>query len=230
MADRGLKRIVIIALALFVGLALVALAVREASDRWWSGPEPQAIVDASLQGIREQNRLSALVADYVAVVTARQSRFGLTAQKTLIMPGTVRYEVDLAKLAPGDLRWDGTAKELRVVLPPIEVVGPQVDLTRIREYDAGGLLMRFSDTGQRLDMANRKAGQAELLRQAKQPAPMRMAKDATRRAIERSFALPLQAAGVEATVRVRFPDEPDFPARNDEQMDRSRSLNEVMSE
>jgi hypothetical protein len=81
----------------------------------------------------------------------------------------------------------------------------------------------------RLDAANRRAGQEELLRQARQPAPMAMAKDATRRAIEHSFALPLRAAGVAATVRVRFPDEPDFPVLSDEQMDRSRSLNEVLA-
>jgi hypothetical protein len=186
-------------------------------------PDPETIVSSTLSGMREQNRLTSFVASYVAVVTSEQSRLGLTARKTLIMPGTVRYEIDLGKLGPQDLRWDEAAKQLTVTLPPIEVAGPQVDLNAIREYDGGGLLMRLTNAEERLDAANRKAAQAELLRQARSPTPMRIAREASRRAVERNFALPLRAAGVDARVIVRFPDE----ARSPEQMDRSTPLNEV---
>jgi hypothetical protein len=110
------------------------------------------------------------------------------------------------------------------MLPPIEIAGPQVDLNAIREYDGGGLLMRLSNAEQRLDDANRKAAQAELLRQAKAPTPMRIAREATRRAVERNFALPLRAAGLDARVIVRFPDE----GRSDQQMDRSTPLKEAV--
>ena len=45
---------------------------------------------------------------FVAVVTARETRFGLTARKTLIMPGSVRYGIDLAgcgaSISPGTRR------------------------------------------------------------------------------------------------------------------------------
>lgn len=187
-------------------------------------PDPETIVSSTLSGMREQNRLTSFIASYVAVVTSEQSRLGLTARKTLIMPGTVRYEVDLGKLEPEDLSWNESAKELTVTLPPIEIAGPQVDLNAIREYDGGGLLMRLTDAEQRLDEANRKAAQAELLRQAKAPTPMRIAREATRRAVERNFALPLRAAGLDAHVVVRFPDE----GRSAEQMDRSTPLNEVL--
>jgi len=186
-------------------------------------PDPETIVSSTLQGMREQNRLSTFVASYVAVVTSEQSRLGLTARKTLIMPGTVRYEVDLGKLGPQSLSWDAGARELTVTLSPIEIAGPQVDLSAVREYDGGGLLMRLTNAGERLDAANRKAAQNELLRQARAPTPMRIAREATRRAVERNFALPLRAAGLDAHVAVRFPDE----GRSDEQMDRSRSLDEV---
>src|SRR3546814_13324909 len=60
--------------------------------------DPVTIANSSLQGLQEQNRLSAFAARYVAVVTSKQSRLGLTAEKTMIMPGMVRYEVDLGKL------------------------------------------------------------------------------------------------------------------------------------
>lgn len=188
-------------------------------------PDPETIVSSTLNGMREQNRLTTFVASYVAVVTSQQSRLGLTARKTLIMPGTVRYEVDLGKLGPQNVSWDGGEKQLTVTLPPIEIAGPQVDLNAIREYDGGGLLMRLTNAEQRLDDANRKAAQAELFRQARAPTPMRIAREATRRAVERNFALPLRAAGLDARVIVRFPDE----GRSAEQMDRSTPLNEALA-
>jgi hypothetical protein len=188
-------------------------------------PKPETIAAASLQGMREQNRLSTFAARYVAVVTSSQSRLGvLSARKTLIMPGQVRYEVDLAKLTERDVRWDGASGTLTVTIPPVEVVGPDIDLDGIREYDSGGLLMKLSNTEDRLDQSNRQAAQAELLRQASSPTPMRIARDATRRAVERNFALPMRAAGLDAKVVVRFADE----RRSDEQMDRSTPLSEAL--
>ncbi len=210
-------------------LALVLVALIAGGAAWYvsrraalafAGPDPVSIATASLQSIRAQDRLTPFAARYVAVVTSTQSRFGLSARKTLILPGNVRYEVDLAKLGQRDVTWDGGT--LFVTLPPIELAGPDVDLARMREYDGGGVLMRFTDTAERLDAANRAAATRELLAQARSPVPMQLARDAARRAIERSFALPLRAAGLRTDVRVTFADE-SAP----EQMDRSRSLDEV---
>lgn len=187
--------------------------------------DPVTVASASLQGLREQNRLSAFAARYVAVVTSRQSQLGFTTQKTLIMPGSVRYEVDLGKLTERDVAWDAGTKTLSVRLPPIEVDGPQVDLTAIREYSSGGVLAAVTNAEDRLDLANRRAGQDELLRQAREPVSMRLARDATRRAVERSFALPLRAAGLDAKVVVAFAGD---PVASDEQWDVSRSLEQVL--
>ena len=50
---------------------------------------------------------------FVAVVTASETRFGMTARKTLIMPGAVRYGVDLPRLrrehSPGTRRREPSA-------------------------------------------------------------------------------------------------------------------------
>ncbi|MBI0476614.1 DUF4230 domain-containing protein [Sphingomonas sp. MA1305] len=188
-------------------------------------PDPTTIASASLEGLREQNRLSAFAARYVAVVTSRQSQLGLSSERTLIMPGMVRYEVDLGKLSQRDVRWDATRKLLSVRLPSLEIDGPQVDLAAIREYGSGGLLSHITDVDQRLEAANRRAGQAELLRQARDATPMKLARDATRHAIERSFAMPLRAAGLDANVDVHFADEPDATP---ERWDTTRSLEEVL--
>lgn len=195
--------------------------------RQFAGPDPVTVAQASLQGLREQNRLSTFAARYVAVVTSKQSRLGMTAQKTLIMPGMVRYEVDLAKLQQRNLEWDAANKRLTITLPPLEVVGPDVDIDNIREYSQGGILMRLTNVEGKLDDANRQAAQKELVRQAREAAPMKLARDATRRAVERSFTMPLKAAGLDASVRVFFPNERS--GRDDERWDVSRSVEDVLA-
>lgn len=213
-------------------LALIALFI--AGGFWALGyyvsgkiksPDPVTIASASLQGLKEQNRLSAFAARFVAVTTSTQSQFGLSAKKTLIMPGMVRYEVDLAKLQQKDVTWDAGTRTLGVTLPPMEVSAPQIDLTQMREYGEGGILSAFTDADAKLQDANRRAGQLELVRQAHESVPLNLARDATRRAVERSFAMPLKAAGIDVAVKVRFADE---AKNNSETWDTTRSLDQVL--
>jgi len=186
-------------------------------------PDPVTIATASIQGLREQNKLSAFQASYVAVVTSTQSRFGLSTERTVIMPGTVDYEVDLSKLTRRDVVWDAKSKTLGVTLPQPMPSAPRININAIKTYGRDGVLGTFTDVGSQLDNTNRVAAQKELASQALQPEPMKLARDATRRAVEQSFALPLKAAGLDATVRVRFAGE----GRNDEIWDMSKPLEGV---
>ncbi|WCT74791.1 DUF4230 domain-containing protein [Sphingomonas naphthae] len=208
-----LAALLLIALAAWIAIGVVRKA---------AAPDPTVIATASLESMREQNRLVPFQARYVAVVTATQRRFGLSAEKTLILPGTVRYELDLAAIRPRDVAWDAGSRTLSVSLPDIQLSGPAVDLGGMKEYGGGGLLTRFTDASTVLTDAARKAGQAELLNQARAPVPMRLAREAARRAVVQNFAMPLRAAGLDATVRVRFASEADF-----EPMDRSAEPGEV---
>ena len=190
---------------------VIALAMLFAGLIWWADNKldtsPETLASASLQGIREQNRLSAFAASYTAVVTSEQRRFGLSAKKTLILQGLVRYEVDMAKLGDDDVRWDAGTKTLSVRIPPVEVAPPQIDLKTMQEYGESGILRRLTDADAVLDRANREKGQAELVRQAKGPVPMRLARDAFKRAIAQNFEVPLRAAGMDAKVQAFFADE-----------------------
>jgi hypothetical protein len=186
-------------------------------------PDPVTIATASIQGLREQNKLSAFQASYVAVVTSTQSRFGLSTERTVIMPGTVDYDVDLSKLTRRDVVWDAKSKTLGVTLPQPMPSAPRININAIKTYGRDGVLGTFTDVGLQLDNTNRVAAQKELASQALQPEPMKLARDATRRAVEQSFALPLRAAGLDATVRVRFAGE----GRNDEIWDMSKPLDGV---
>mgnify|MGYP003382074277 FL=1 len=198
-------------LILLTAAAMLLVAVWWAVSAWrdWQrGYDPETVVAASLQGLQEQNILVPFTARYVAVVTSTQSRMGLSAKKTLIMPGTVRYEVDLGTLKQSDLDWDAATNALTVTLPPLRLAGPEIDIDAISEFRDGAILLTLTDAEASLDAANRKAAQAELIKQAKGLTPMRLAKGAARTAIEQSFAMPLKAAGIDAKVTARFADTP----------------------
>ena len=194
-------------LILLAAAALLLVAVWWAVAAWqdWQrGYDPETVVAASLQGLQEQNVLVPFTARYVAVVTSTQSRMGLSAKKTLIMPGTVRYELDLGKLKQSDLDWDAATNALTVTLPPLRLAGPEIDLNAISEYRDGEILLTLTDAERTLDAANRKRAQEELIAQAKGTTPMRLAQGAARNAVEQSFAMPLKAAGIDAEVTARF--------------------------
>lgn len=203
--DRRLNKPLVIAMvvvALAIGL-LVGL-----SRNIFGGPNPTTIASASLESMRAQNRLIAFVARYVSVTSTRTSQFGLSSERTLILPGDVRYELDLAKLQAKDVRWDKASNTLRVALPEVEIAGPDVDLAKAREYGAGGILSVLTNNAQQLDQANRAAAVADLRKQASAEMPMKLARQAARSAVERSFAMPLMAAGFkEVKVVARFPTE-----------------------
>lgn len=197
--NRNIFRIavlVLLAVAIFLGWR----AYRD----WDRGFDPETVVAASLEGLKEQNVLVPFTARYVAVVTSRQARLGLEAKKTLIMPGTVRYELDLAKLEQDDLDWDAAANTLTITLPPLRLAGPEVDVAGISEFRDGEILLALTDAERTLDSANQNAAQAELLKQAQGATPMRLARGAASDAIERSFAMPLRAAGIDAKVTATF--------------------------
>ncbi|HEX8400109.1 MAG TPA: DUF4230 domain-containing protein [Allosphingosinicella sp.] len=223
-----MRRFALVALALVVGLLIGAvLAGTIGVDRLLRrGPDPETIATATLQSVREQSRLTVFAARFVAVVTSSQSRFGLTARKTLIMPGTVRYDVDLARIGQRDLAWDPATRQLRVTLPPVVITQPQINLTELREYGGDGVLTALTGAEAQLDSANRARGQQELVRQARDALPLRLARDSARRAVERSFAMPLRAAGIDAQVIARFGDEAgDDPSF----LDRSRRIEDVLA-
>jgi len=180
--------------------------------------------------MRAQNRLIAFVARYVSVVTSEQQRLGglVTSERTLVLPGDVRYELDLAKLNPEDVTWDASTNTLRVRLPEIEVAGPEVDLNAAREYGEGGVLSTLTNADQQLDQTNRAKAISDLRRQASAEVPMRLARQAARQAVERSFSMPLLAAGFkDAKVVARFPTEGTDDASY---LDLSTPYNEAIQE
>jgi len=208
MDGRLTKPLAILAIIIALVLGVIVGATHILGGMF--GPNPKTIASASLESMRAQNRLIAFVARYVSVVTSQEERLGglVSSQRTLILPGDVRYELDLSKLEPNDVTWDGSSRTLRVQLPEVEIAGPDVDLNSVKEYGGGGVLSALTNANQQLDQANRARAVADLRKQAQGAVPMRLARQAAREAVERSFAMPLLAAGFkDVKVVARFPTE-----------------------
>ena len=196
-------------LGILIGLVLAAGALvllrGELGRLLVKAPDPVTITDAALNAVHAQSKLTAFVARFTVAVTSSQERFGLlSASKTLIVPGTVRYELDWKQIGRGNLAWDGATNTLRVFLPDPVIAGPEIDMTRIREYKDGVLLLALTDAEAALDAANRARAQSALLEEARAPLLMQMAREATRDAVTGIFQMPLTTAGFPATVEVRF--------------------------
>jgi len=228
--DRRLNKPLIIA-AIILALVLgVVLGMASGLADSLFGPNPKTIATASLESMRAQNRLTVFAARYVSVVSSQQQRLGglVSSERTLILPGDVRYELDLSKLQNGDVSWDGTAHTLSVKLPEIEIAGPDVDLNSVKEYGGGGVLSALTNANQQLDATNRARAVSDLRKQAQGAIPMQLARQSARAAVERSFAMPLVAAGFkDAKVVARFPtDGTDDPSY----LDLSTPYNQAMEQ
>src|SRR3954452_51609 len=122
--DRRLNKALVLAMVAVALILGVLLGVSTGiADRILGGPDPKTIASASLESMRAQNRLTVFAARYVSVVTSAQQRLGglVSSERTLILPGDVRYELDLSKLQPSDVTWDGSSHTLAVKLPAIDV-------------------------------------------------------------------------------------------------------------
>jgi hypothetical protein len=212
MDSRLNKPVAILAIVVALILGVLVGTSTGIADRIFGGPNPKTIATSSLESMRAQNRLIAFVARYVSVVSSEQNGFGglINSERTLVLPGDVRYELDLSKLQPKDVSWDGSSHTLKVRLPEIEIAGPDVDITAAREFGQGGVLSALTNSSEQLDQTNRAKAVDDLRKQASAEMPMRLAHQAARAAVERSFAMPLVAAGIkDVKVVARFPTEGD---------------------
>ncbi len=188
---------------LLPALLLLAIAL---GAFWYGSRQPrlpaETIVSTTFKSLQEQKRLTVFTARFVTVVSSSKSRYGFEAEKTMIVPSMVRYEIDLAKLKGVD--WDGESNSVGVALPPVEIGGPEFDLQQVREFESGTVLLALTDVEKRLDAENRSKAVQDVLEQAKSVPLQQLVRDAATRAIRDTFQMPLKAAGVDARIDVGF--------------------------
>ena len=209
---------------------LIALTLLIGGGVWFAfrqmQPQMGSVVASTLDALQEQNRLLTFTNTSTATVTTTQNRFGLSAKKTLIVKGVMRYEIDMAKLAADDVRWDAATKTLSVRIPPIEIAPPQIDLNSIQEYGEGGILRSLTNVDDVLDASNRSKAQRQLIMQAQSPVLMNLAQSAAKKAVVKNFEAPLKAAGIDAVVVPFFDGEKNAIVRT--RWDLSTPLGDIM--
>jgi hypothetical protein len=210
---------------LLLGAVVTSLAGSTAAV---SAPDASRVADMALVSIREQGRITSFAARYVAIVSSAQTSLGLEARKTLVLPGLVRYGIDLRRIRREHMSWDEATGTLSIQLPPLEISGPDIDMEEAREYREGGVLMALTGAEPELDETNLRLARQELLRQAHEPRPLRAAREAAMRTVARGFSLPLRGSGIDAAVAVRFVD----PAGEDEavHLERGRHVEDAVSD
>lgn len=169
----------------------------------------QAIAVAATGGLQEQGRLTPFVARLVAVVTTRGSEgAGFGATRTLLIPGLVRYGLDLKKIRTQNVTWNADLGMLGIMLPPLEVGAPQLDMQAVMIYGPNGAPTALADAEAVIEDATQGRSMAELARLARGEAPMRLARDAARAEVEAAFAMSLHAQGVKVgKITAKFADE-----------------------
>ena len=194
-----------VALIVAVGVGTVyAPAINRALDR---DPDGARVASAVLTSVQKQRRLVVLSATVNVTRSAhREALFGLVnANKTLIVPGTMRYELDWLRLKPDDLRWNNDAKRLTVTVPDLEIAGPDIQLKRITEYKDGALMLAMTGVERELDTETRGATDARFVAEARNPVLLDLARKQAIAAVRDVFVVPLVAVGIVAPdVVVRF--------------------------
>jgi hypothetical protein len=162
--------------------------------------DPAEVLATTLLSVQREQQLVVFSARLLTALTAVDERSVLgvrvgTARKTLLVPATMRYALDLHALRPADLLWDAGRRTLTVRRPALHILGPEIELDRAREFVDGRLMLALTGSERELDRINREQARARLLAEARQPELLRLAEDAADAALGRTFALPLAAAG-----------------------------------
>jgi hypothetical protein len=199
-------------------------AARE-EERLESGIAASRVVEFAFN---EQSKFVVAQANGTVSATSEdRGRFGwLRSNQRMIAPFTSSYTVDLAGVDAADMRWEEQSKTLFVELPGVTVEPVNVDEARkqtsrrgiwVTERASAELEQRGSATAQAV--AQKKASEAEYLRQAE---------DSARARLGGFLKAPLQAAGLRnVRVVIRFPAD---GRRSDERWDRSRPMEEVLEQ
>lgn len=164
-----------------------------------------------LAAVRQEQALLVMTARLVEPVTsARDTTLGpltlATTRQTSILPATVTYQLDLSRLADGDVRWDADARRLTVRRPAVTVGEPAIHWDRAQTYSDEGWVAVTTGVRDRLREDNQKKAPAEFRALARQTDLLAMAEDAADRALKATFRVPLAAAGfADATVEIVRP-------------------------
>jgi hypothetical protein len=173
----------------------------------------QDVVATLVTSVQKMNELTVFGAQLFSI--AKTEREGLISPLDtttyVIVPGSVRYVVNLSKLDRSAFTWDARTSTLVAVLPDPQLTDVNVDGARAKVL-VDGVDLTGGDERQRILQKSLDVARADIVQKASGPALMASAKDAGRAALAQNFAAPLVAAGLKPNVIIRFRSEAAVPA------------------
>lgn len=119
----------------------------------------------------------------------------ISARKSVRVPVTIDYVVDLAGMGDADLSWDAPSETLTVRRPALAVRGPQIAGIAAKVEVSNGFVLWVSGAEEKLTQTALAALTTNAEAAARRDKPMAQADADADRAVARTFALPLRAAG-----------------------------------
>lgn len=171
------------------------------------------VVATLVTSVQKMNDLTVFGAQLFSI--AKTEREGLISPLDtttyVIVPGSVRYVVNLSKLDRGAFTWDGKTGTLVAVLPDPQPTEVNIDGARAKVL-VDGVDLAGGDARQQILQKSLSVARDDIARKAREPALMASARDAGRTALAQNLAAPLVAAGFKPNIVIRFQSEASLPA------------------
>lgn len=156
--------------------------------------DTKKVLSATIESLKSESRLVSY--SYVGtqnVLIDRSYWYLFNGQQQLIVPATVSYFIDLAKLNESSATYDESTNTVMVTLPKL-MLTVEFDPRRATIINSG--MPTLSDSVvQALTKLNYDTARKSAIKQGQQAALVQSARDRTKENIERLFRVPLQAAG-----------------------------------
>jgi hypothetical protein len=154
------------------------------------------ILAATVESLREENRLLVLSYKGSAKVTAEQTVLWLfEGRQELQVPAVVSYYIDLSELTLADVTFDEKAKLVRVRLPKLSIGDIAFQPENATTVNSG--ILTFSEEQvEALRKANYASARKAMVAQAQQPGLINAAKRQAIANVQAYFEIPLRIAGL----------------------------------
>lgn len=169
--------------------------------------DTKKVLSATIESLKSESRLVSY--SYVgnqSVSINRSFWYIFNGHQQLIVPATVSYFVDLAKLDESSATFDESTNTVTVAMPKL-MLTVDFDPRRATTINSGTLALNDSEV-QTYTKLNYETARKSAIKQGQQAELVRLAKEKTRENIVRLFQIPLQVAGrLGVKIVVYFPDE-----------------------
>ncbi|OYU34217.1 DUF4230 domain-containing protein [Novosphingobium sp. PASSN1] len=185
--------------------ALLPDAIGGPLARWLAGQGDVDVIGSVTVSLRAMNQLTVFEARLFAIARTADTGWFTPLDTTtyVIVPGAVRFHVDLTRIERRNLNWDRDTQTLIAVLPDPVPGEINVDGAHARVI-VDGLDLASGDKREAILKQSLAAAGADMRRQAGQAVFIAAAREAARNALTQNLAAPLLATGLKPRVLVRF--------------------------